>query len=328
MSDRAEAAFVEDAKADLHVHLNGAIPAAVVRRVAAENGAEEIPRYQVLRPVDGLGEYFSAWQVFDQLPTSRKALDVLVAAAVGAFAADGVRYAEVRNSVLYIARLNRVSIGTAIDWLISAFEIASESTGVDARLVVTIRRQEFDRGALTELFAALSARVHERRLVGVDMAGDERAPINRRAAEQFFHSCRALGLGVALHAGEVPDGESVAWAVEACGASRIGHGLSVASSPDTCGLLRERDVCVEVCLTSNVRSGVVSRLEDHPVQGLVAAGVPFVLCSDNPALHGRPLSGEYRAFARAFGHSELELMYKRQLRYSFCGEHAGGRSCY
>ena len=71
--------------------------------------------------------------------------------------------------------------------------------------------------------------------------------------------------------------------------------------------LRERDIPLEICITSNLVTGVVQRIEDHPVRRLFDAGVPIVLNSDDPAMFRCSLTGEYRLAAEQFGFTEGEL---------------------
>jgi len=83
--------------------------------------------------------------------------------------------------------------------------------------------------------------------------------------------------------------------------------------------LRERDNPLEICITSNLVTGVVESLERHPLRRLYDAGVPIVLNTDDPAMFGCTLVGEYRLAARAFGFSEAELrgIAENGFRYAF-----------
>ncbi|HEY2017024.1 MAG TPA: adenosine deaminase, partial [Bryobacteraceae bacterium] len=103
------------------------------------------------------------------------------------------------------------------------------------------------------------------------------------------------------------------------GAERIGHGISSIDDPVLLGHLCDRDIPLEVCITSNLVTGVVKRLEDHPVRRLYDAGVPIVLNTDDPAMFGCTLLGEYRLAADHFGFSEAELrgIAANAFRYRF-----------
>ena len=97
------------------------------------------------------------------------------------------------------------------------------------------------------------------------------------------------------------------WDALALGAERIGHGIAAVRDPELMRHLRERDIPLEICITSNLVTGVVKRIEDHPVRRLFDAGVPIVLNSDDPAMFRCSLTGEYRLAAEQFGFTEAEL---------------------
>jgi adenosine deaminase/aminodeoxyfutalosine deaminase len=105
----------------------------------------------------------------------------------------------------------------------------------------------------------------------------------------------------------------------ALGAERIGHGIAAARDPELMRCLRDRDIPLEICITSNLVTGVVPALAGHPVRRLFDAGVPIVLNTDDPAMFGCTLSGEYRLAARHFGFSEAELagIARNGFRYAF-----------
>jgi adenosine deaminase/aminodeoxyfutalosine deaminase len=165
--------------------------------------------------------------------------------------------------------------------------------------------------------AALAAERADRGVVAYGIGGSEaRGP----AAwfTEVFDFARRSGLRLTAHAGESMGPESV-WAALDLGVERIGHGIAAARDPELMRHLREHDIPLEICITSNLVTGVVKRLEDHPVRALYDAGVPIVLNSDDPAMFGCTLTGEYRLAARAFGFTESELrgIAENGFRYGF-----------
>jgi adenosine deaminase/aminodeoxyfutalosine deaminase len=125
-------------------------------------------------------------------------------------------------------------------------------------------------------------------------------------------------LRLVAHAGESTGPESV-WAALKLGAERIGHGIAAARDAELMRQLREQDIPLEICLTSNMVTGVVKSLDEHPLRRLYDAGVPIVLNTDDPAMFGCTLAGEYRLAARQFGFSEAEMrgIAENGFRYAF-----------
>jgi adenosine deaminase len=80
----------------------------------------------------------------------------------------------------------------------------------------------------------------------------------------------------------------------------------------------ESDICLEISLISNLRTGVIQDLQEHPILTFVDSGVPFVLRADNPQVHEASLSKEYELFYALTGRKDLiESMFEKQIKYSF-----------
>lgn len=278
---------------------------------------ERVTSTTVLRPVGTMQEYFRPWTVFRTLARSAETTERIIQVAADCLAADNIVYAELRNSVRHLAALNGIRLEEALEWLCTGMELASARSGVDLRLIVSLTREHFSIDGAERMLRAMAA-VRHHRLVGIDLTGDESLPVPGDAAGTFREAKDNLGLGVTIHAGETGPPSNIVWAVEDCNADRIGHCLSAVAEPECLDLLLTRGVCVEVCLTSNLLTGSVDSLDRHPVRQFAEQGVEFVLCTDNPQMHLRPLSYEYELFSSICPDSlVLFQQFETQMRHAF-----------
>jgi adenosine deaminase len=169
------------------------------------------------------------------------------------------------------------------------------------------------------LVAELAAERVRDGVVGFGIGGDE----GRETAQSFapaFDFAQRRGLHLVPHAGETTSAQSV-WDALRLGAERIGHGIRSVDDPVLMRHLRDHDIPLEICLTSNVCTGAVMAMEHHPIRRIFDAGVPITLNSDDPGLFQTTLTREYEIAARQFGFSEPELraIAENGFRYAFEG---------
>jgi aminodeoxyfutalosine deaminase len=135
-------------------------------------------------------------------------------------------------------------------------------------------------------------------LVSLGLGGQE---VPRGQFRRAFEIARDAGLHSVPHAGEAAGPESVWEAIDQLGAERIGHGVRCLEDPELVAELRRRRIPLEVCPTSNVRTGVVADLSEHPLPRLIEEGLLVTLNSDDPPMFGTTLRNEYIAVARTLG---------------------------
>ncbi len=155
--------------------------------------------------------------------------------------------------------------------------------------------------------------------VAYGIGGDEA----RGPAEWFrdvFAFARDWRLHLVCHAGETCGPESI-WAALSIGSERIGHGITAVHDPALLKHLRESNIPLEVSITSNVATGVVASLEQHPVRQIYDAGVPIILNTDDPSFFNTTLTREYEIADRVFG-LPVDQLAAASFRYAFA---ANGR---
>src|SRR5271165_5504525 len=164
-------------------------------------------------------------------------------------------------------------------------------------------------------------RFRDRNVIGVGLGGDER----RAGPEQFravYDHAAKHGLRRTVHAGETVGPESIWGALRELKADRIGHGLRAIEDPDLLRHLAEKQIPVEICITSNVLTGCCAAVEEHPIRRLFDAGVMVTLNTDDPDMFHTTLTNEYRIAQQVFGFTKAELreLAKNSFRVSFLPE--------
>lgn len=163
----------------------------------------------------------------------------------------------------------------------------------------------------------LAVKLKERNVIGVGIGGDER----RGPAEPFralYEYAAKHGLRRTAHAGETTGPESI-WDALNIGAERLGHGLNATQDPDLMEVLAERQIPVEICMTSNVKTGCLADLQQHPVRRMFDGGLLITLNSDDPAMFHTSLTAEYEIAQDVFGFTDEHLreLARNSLEASF-----------
>ena len=138
----------------------------------------------------------------------------------------------------------------------------------------------------------------------MDLAGAE-ALYPTENYKEVFALASKLGLNITIHAGEAAGEDSVKAALD-FGAKRIGHGVA-AKSEDLLDRIRQNDVLIEVCPTSNLQTGAVDSIKNHPIKRFLESGIPVALCSDNMTVSATDVPKEWAKVKAAFGFSDEVL---------------------
>jgi aminodeoxyfutalosine deaminase len=158
-------------------------------------------------------------------------------------------------------------------------------------------------------------------VAGIGIGGDERKAGPEQFREVYEHAA-AHGLRLTVHAGETVGPEGIWGALRELKPDRIGHGLHAIEDPELVRYMADNQIPIEVCITSNVKTGCCLALTDHPVRRLFDAGVPIVLNTDDPDMFHTDLLSEYRIARDVFGFTDDELrkLARNSFRSSFLSE--------
>ncbi|WP_409260203.1 adenosine deaminase [Pseudomonas sp. KCJK8806] len=314
----------ERARAELHVHMNGAIPLSTIKEILADESTELPPSFSIEKdmsrraPCQSLASYLTPWQVLRLFPKKRENLDRLCWAVFSKLAQNNVRLVELRSSVLYLATLQQCSPPQALERLIESYRAASNRFGMRFGLILTVTRGDYSSVGLSTLLKAYQDLGEPSDVVGLDLAGDEEISYPAELPSLFRKAKDRFGLGVTIHAGETGRVENVRAAMELFDADRIGHGTAASKDPHLLDLLARQDICIEVCPISNRLTGAVPVDEAHPLLDFKRHKVPFVICSDNPGIHQQGLADDHAmAITEGLSENDIYEQFDVAKRYSF-----------
>ena len=298
-------------KVELHVHLEGSIEPGTLREMARRKGRlltetedwiAERERQEFRYPQ--FTDFLNAFKLVSLLLETPDDYALAATRLVEGLSAQKVRYAEVTLSA-GVVLWKKQPLEAIFEAAAGAARESGRRRGVQVNWILDAIRH-FGADHAREVVRH-AARWRERGVVAFGIGGDEvRGPA--RNFVDVYREAREGGLRLTAHAGEAAGPESVRDAVVLLGAERIGHGTSAARDPELLRLLAERRIPVEVCLTSNVATGTIAKIEDHPLRRFLEAGVAVTLNSDDPAMFATTVEREMILAAQTFGLSGAEMV--------------------
>lgn len=311
-------------KVELHCHLLGVINPALLTRIRRDGGTilVEPKTLEAAYPVSDL-EAFRRWVEMVK-PYQAAKLEVmlpLLAAHVANLIAQHVVYAEIMLSPTMFPRQLPALLAAFHRWREWAFELEQGRIQIEFMMVVP---RTLDPDVLERDTATFIALQREGLIVGVALVGVETGESVQRYAASF-RRWHEVGLGIEIHAGEHSGPASIWDALEYGHPARLGHGLSVFQDRALLDYIRRHNVHLEFCPTSNLRTGAVQNIEQHPIGRAREWGLSFSLNTDDPGAFECSLQDEYQLVAEAFAFNAADFMavfrhalaarFQPQLRY-------------
>jgi len=308
---------------DIHRHLDGNIRPSTIWQLAQQ--------HQIPLPCTSLNDFIPHVQIQQNAPdllAFLKKLDWGVAVlktledcqrvafenVEDAFNA-GLDYAELRFSPFYMAMNHNLNISDVVGAVIRGITQGMQTYDIKINLIGILSRTF----GVTQCHAELDGLLaHKQHLVAVDLAGDE-LHFPGSLFIEHFKQVRSAGLQVTVHAGEAAGSESIWQAIHELGATRIGHGVASIKDANLLTYLREHQITIESCITSNIQTGTVASVADHPLPVFLANDIIVCLNTDDPAVEGIELLHEFELAQTqlALTDEQIAQLQKNALTASF-----------
>ena len=318
----------------LHDHLDGGLRPESIIELARELGYAALPT----RDAGDLGRWFHASAASGSLPLylrgfahtiavmqTPEALERVAFEAGEDLARDAVAYAEIRFAPVF-HRERGMNLEQVLDSVLRGFATAEKRYPITLRLIVSAMRDRTDSLEMAELAVAY----RDRGVVGFDIAGEESGH-PPKAHREAFEYCRLQNFSITIHAGEAFGPPSIWQALQFCGAHRIGHGVRliddmaldadgrVVKLGQLAAYIRDKRIPLEVCPSSNVDTGAVPSVADHPIKQFLQQQLRVTINTDNRLMSGITLSEEFRRLSAAFGLTleDIEKLNINAMKSSF-----------
>lgn len=291
-------------KAELHLHLEGSIPLDALWGLIEKYGGDtSVPNREALRgrlTYPDFPAFIQAWIWKNGFLRTYEDMSFIAEAVARDLARQNILYAELFFSPSRFADQGMTAAGLA-EAIRAGLNLVPEC---ETWLIPDLVRDHGPENAARTL--AEVAELREFGVVGIGMGGSEHtcppepfAPVYQRA--------RDLGFKTSVHAGEAAGAESVRGAVEALQVDRIGHATRAEEDPALIDLLTERGTALELCPLSNVATGSITRIEDHPVRRYADRGLDISINTDDPGMFHNSMAEEYALLMDKFGFTAKEI---------------------
>ncbi len=295
-----QGADTEGGRIELHCHLDGSVRPSTIEDLAREQGLElPGPAAELARApasCSSLVEYIGAIDIALDVLQVPEALERAARELVEDWRSDGIVHGEVRFAPQLHQRQG-LSLDEVLGAVLRGLGQGRDETGLSIAVIVCCLRHQSPE--VSDAVADLAVRRADA-VAALDLAGPEEG-FPGTPHQGAFRRAREAGLRITVHAGEAAGPESVREALDVLGAERIGHGVRAVRDPALVEHLADRQIALECCPTSNVQTGAVTRLEDHPLDRLRRAGVPVTISTDDRTVSATTLTRELDLVTRAFG---------------------------
>jgi aminodeoxyfutalosine deaminase len=290
-------------KAELHLHLEGSVtPGTLVELRRRHGKPSTVAEAEALYQYKDFSGFLMAFKTLTEDLQAPEDYELITYHLIEQLKAQNVLHVEVYVSV-GVCLWRKQDFDAIFEGLQRGRARGEKDFGVSLLWIFDAVRQ-FGADAAQTVFE-LAAKYRDRNVAGIGIGGDEVKAPPEMFREQYAYAAEQ-GLRLTAHAGESAGPESI-WGALNLGAERIGHCLTASQDPELIEELAQRQVPIEICLTSNLKTGCCLQLRDHPVRKYFDQGLMLTLNSDDPAMFGSSLTREYELAQSEFGFTDEHL---------------------
>ena len=312
-------------KIELHCHLDGSVRVKTMLDIAVEENIK-IPTFEMSRltqmvqvPEDckSLNEYLQRFEIPNMVMQSKKALKRITFELLEDCSMENIKYIEIRFAPQFHTKggLNYEQI---IESVIEGINEAEAKYEIKANIILSIMRIK----ELTDGLEVVEAgrKYLKNKVVAIDLAGPEEENFANKY-EDIIIKAKEYGYNVTIHAGEAASGKNVEDAINILGATRIGHGINIQNIDKYINLVKEKNVLLEVCPTSNIQTKAIDEIKNHPVYKFYKDEILVNVSTDNRTVSDINLTHELEIFKDlGADENDFKKMYLDSVKASFADD--------
>ncbi len=307
LTDNIEQFILEIPKVELHLHIEGAIPLETLFNLIQRRGGEpSIKNLDDLRTkltYTNFAHFIDLWVWKNTFIKEEKDFEEITYQVLCNLSKQNVKYVEVHYAPGDYWRQGLSEQGIT-ECLIKGKQRARDDFGIQCELILDICRDNGPEKGMERL--NMLTPYLGKGLIGIGLGGSEQTfPADPYA--YIYKEAKERGFRLTAHAGEAAGPESIWAVIEKLGVERIGHGVRANEDPQLISLLKQRQIPLEICVISNVRTGVCDSIEAHPIRKYFEQGLMVTVNSDDPVMFNTTISQEYLALIKKLGFTINDL---------------------
>lgn len=292
-------------KIELHIHLDGSISPELASKLSRFTIDEVKEKMIAKDKCKNLSEYLTKFDFPISLMQTKENLTLITKDLVNRLASEEVIYAEIRFAPMFHTKKG-LTYEEIIEAVLAGLHTNSK---IKTNLILCMMRGMNKEDNLKTIETA--AKYLNRGVCAIDLAGaEDKYPIDNYL--ELFEIAKQRGIPFTIHAGENGGADEVKKAIEV-GAKRIGHGIHAIEDEEVLNLIKEKDILLEICPTSNVQTNAIGKYQDHPIKQFYKKGIPFSINTDNTTVSNISLNEEYDKLSTYFNFTSSDYLNINQL---------------
>ena len=324
LSERLEPFIWKIPKVELHLHLEGAIPLPTllnfIQKRGKDNSLKNLGDLKKRLVYSNFTQFIKVWLWKNSFITEYEDFEELAYQVLQSLSQQNVKYVEAFYSPRdFTFRNKKLSACGITESLIKGKKKAFDDFGIRSELIVDLGRDYGPRmgmGLVKELVVYLGLG-----LIGIGLGGSEKL-FPAGLFTKVYREARNRGFRLTAHAGEAAGAKSIWAALDKLETERIGHGLRAYEDPRLIDYLKERQIPLEVCVVSNIKTQVCKTFKEHPIRNYFQDGLMVTINSDDPTMFDTSITNEYLVLVQRFGFSleEIRKINLNSIKASFMSD--------